>query len=146
MGGVVDLDYNFGYEYEYEHESSVEVVSPTGDLLPFTVPPLPAPRSQHTQDGELACGGGEYGTGTKTSCVSLTASGWITSQHLVKERNGHVSWSSPDGLLLMGGSASPQTTELLTNTSSSRRLSNRDNTESPYQTSSSSFNLEYDTM
>ena len=106
--------------------SSVEVFSPSGVPLPCTVPPLPAYRSSHTQDGEVACGG----SGSSYSCDSLTASGWTTSHQLVSPRHRHVSWRSPDGLLLMGGEYSLQTTELLTDTSSS---------------SSPSFDLEYDT-
>ena len=107
--------------------TSVEVVSRWGSPLPCTVPPLPAYRSYHTQDGEVACGGDN--TATLTSCVTLTASGWTTSHHLVEERHNHVSWRSPAGLLLMGGEYTRRSTELLSNTNSS---------------SSPSFNLEYD--
>ena len=103
----------------------MEVVSPTGTPLPCTVPPLPAPRYRHTQDGLVACGG--YGTGTRTSCVTLTGSGWQESHQHQEERALHVSWRSPAGLLLMGGHSN-LTTELLTNTDSS---------------SSPSFDLEY---
>ena len=102
----------------------MEVVSPSGVPLPCSVPPLPDPRNGHTQDGEVACGGGGLWY-TLSSCVSLTASGWIESHHLTWERWGHVSWSSPAGLILMGGDQeigdwSDWTgTELLTNDSSS---------------------------
>ena len=122
---------------EWEDLTSVEVVSPSGVPLPCTVPPLPTSRHYHTQDGEVACGGDTnyVNTATRTSCVSLTASGWITSHYLLPHgnmgRSGHVSWSSPAGLLLMGGWLSRRTTELLSETSSS---------------SSPSFDLEYDTV
>ena len=108
---------------------AVEVFSASGARLPCSVPPFPLQRYQHTQDGEVACGG--YGSdATPTSCVSLTTSGWITSHQLQEGRFNHVSWRSPAGLLLMGGYPSLQTTELLSNTSSS---------------SSPSFGLEYNT-
>ena len=51
----------------YSVGTSVEVVSPFGVPLPCTVPPLPAARVAHTQDGMVACGG--YGD---ANCVSLT--------------------------------------------------------------------------
>ena len=104
--------------------TSVEVVSPSGVPLPCSVPPLPDPRNGHTQDGEVACGGGGLWY-TLSSCVSLTAFGWIESHHLTWERWGHVSWSSPAGLILMGGDQEISDwtdwtgTELLTNDSSS---------------------------
>ena len=108
--------------------TSVEVLTPYGVPLPCycTVPPLPASRYDHTQDGLVACGG--YGsTAVLTSCVTLTGSGWQESHQLQEERAQHVSWRSPAGLLLMGGHSN-LTTELLTNTGSS---------------SSPSFDLEY---
>ena len=110
--------------------TSVEVVSPSGSLLPCSVPHLPASRWYHTQDGQEACGGSYLHTDTYTNCVSLTATGWTTSHELVGEREGHVSWSSPDGLLLMGGLSNIVKTELLSDNSSS---------------SSPSFRLEYGT-
>ena len=113
--------------YNSNERTTVEVVSPSGVRHSCSVPPLPEPRWDHTQDGAVACGGGDPGSATLTTCDTLTASGWITSQHLVERRNGHVSWSSPAGLLLMGGHSN-LTTELLTNTDSS---------------SSPSFSLEY---
>ena len=108
---------------------SVEVLSSSGVPIPCTVPPLPAYTDDHTQDGVVACGGHL----TNTSCSTLTASGWTTSHQLQQRRSGHVSWTSPAGLLLMGGeywySNSRRTTELLTDTGSS----------------SPSYDLEYDT-
>ena len=102
----------------YWRLTSVEVLTLPGVPLPCTVPPLPAWRFEHTQDGEVACGG--YGSdATLTSCVSLTASGWTTSHQLQQRRSEQVSWLSPPGLLLMGGAFSGETTELLTDTSSS---------------------------
>ena len=60
--------------------TSVEVLSPYGVPLPCycTVPPLPASRYGHTQDGLVACGG--YGsTAVLTTCVTMTGSGWQES-------------------------------------------------------------------
>ena len=127
---VIIITGGFGYyDYKSTELTSVEVLSPSGVLIPCSVP-RPAYRSYHTQDGAVACGGGDA-PATLTSCSSLTASGWSTSHQLQERRHRHVSWLSPVGLLLMGGWGSRLTTELLTDTSSS---------------SSPSFDLEYDTQ
>ena len=117
--------------YNSNERTTVEVFSPSGVRHSCSVPPLPEPRWDLTQDGAVACGGGDPGSATLTDCVTLTASGWITSHDLVEKRKNHVTWSSPAGLLLMGGAYSGQTTELLSDTSSS---------------SSPSFDLEYSTV
>ena len=106
----------------------MEVLTPSGVPLPCTVPPLPAPRKALTQDGLVACGG--WNTASRTSCVSLTGSGWQESHQLQERRDDHSSWRSPAGLLLMGGWGSSTSTEILSATDSS---------------STSSFTLAYDT-
>ena len=71
--------------------SSVEVFSPSGVSLPCTVPPLPISRWDHTQDGEVACGGGRSeDTTTQTTCVTLTASGWATSHKVQETSASHL--------------------------------------------------------
>ena len=134
----------------------MEVLSPSGVPLSCTVPDLTYSYSSHTQDGLVACG--------ETRCSILTTSSspirpssssegpllpgatWnTTSSHPnipEKRRKHHVSWSSPAGLLLMGGYYYNEytqdndyryaaTTELIINGISS---------------SSASFQLEYDTL
>ena len=103
----------------YTDLTSVEVFSPSGVRLPCSVPPLPASRQDHTHDGAVACGGWDGNTATYTSCVTLTAEGWQESHQLQEKRVDHSSWRSPDGLLLMGGKDSPNTTEILTDNSTS---------------------------
>ena len=69
--------------------TSVEVLTPSGVPLLCTVPPLPASRYEHTQDGLVACGG--YGsTAVLTTCVTLTASGWATSHKLQETSASHL--------------------------------------------------------
>ena len=92
--------------------TSVEVFSPSGVPIPCTVPPLPASRHGHTQDGLVACGGYRYAN--RRNCVSLTGRGWQESHQLQQRREDHSSWRSSAGLLLMGGySNSSTSTELL---------------------------------
>ena len=95
--------------------ASVEVLSADGTLLPCTIPPLPAARLGHTQDGLISCGGydGDY----IRNCVKISAlaGGWVVSHNLLEDRSGHSSWVSPAGLVLMSGT----TTELLSSSDSS---------------------------
>ena len=111
--------------------TSAEVLSAAGMPL-CTLPPLPRAgefgRYEHTQDGLLSCGGG----GTPSTCVKLSAAagGWVETHKLLEDREGHTSWMSQAGLVLMGGSGwgSYTTTELLSSSDSS---------------SSSNFTLQY---
>ena len=111
--------------------TSVEVLSAEGVPITCSVPPLPAPRAKHTQDGLESCGGQT----TKTSCVALnlTAGDWALSRQLQQPRHQHSSWRSlMGGVLLIGGAAgsASTTTEILSPTDSS---------------TSASFNLAYET-
>ena len=103
--------------------TSVEVLTPSGAPYSCSVPPLPSPRNRHTQDGAVACGGGEGEAATQTNCYSLTSVGWQKSHQLQKRRSLHSSWSSPAGLLLIGGYHSGTTTEILSATDSSSTFS-----------------------
>ena len=110
--------------------ASVEVLSGAGTPISCTIPPLPTARRHHTHDGLLSCGGS--GTDTLRSCAkfSALAGGWVVSHNLMESREEHSSWQSPAGLVLIGGSYSPTTTELLSSSDSS---------------SSSNFTLQYST-
>ena len=48
----------------------------------------------------------------RQSCFTFSSGVWTESHALMKERSWHTSWSSPIGIILMGGDDS--TTELLT--------------------------------
>ena len=80
-----------------------------------SLPPLPEQRSSHTQTGLVACGG--FQKNVTKSCVRFSKGEeeWKKSHTLKNQRWSHVSWDSPDGVLLMGGYGSFTTTELLTN-------------------------------
>ena len=53
------------------------------------------------------------GTLTRTTCITFTSGQWVTSHALAEERKYHTSWSTDAGILLMGGSASGMTTEII---------------------------------
>ena len=54
--------------------------------------------------------GGYY---TSTTCITFTSGQWVTSHALTEERLEHTSWSTQDGIVLMGGSYSGMTTEII---------------------------------
>ena len=64
---------------------------------------------EHSQDGDLACGGYP----SKTSCLKWSpASGtWTKSHTLRQKRMNHVSWATASGVYLIGGMISPNTSE-----------------------------------
>ena len=73
---------------------------------------LDQPRHYPTGDGNLVCGGSVQG-GFLSSCFNIETR---TSVNLINSRGFHLSWSSSDGLYLLGGgpSSNRRTTELIT--------------------------------
>ena len=69
-----------------------------------SLPKLPEPRNQHTQDGDLACGGGD-GASTTITCVkwSPLEGTWTKSHNGGFSRYGHLSWATDSGVHLIGG-------------------------------------------
>merc|ERR1719474_1134832 len=77
------------------------------------MPQMSQSKRVHTQSGRTACGG--YYSGTERSCITFEAGSWTTlTSNLNEERYYHSSWINPDGdILLIGGSASLTTTEIV---------------------------------
>jgi hypothetical protein len=63
-------------------------------------------------DSLLICGGYDYSTAA-TTCLSFTSGQWITSHTLVEKRYAHTSWQTEQGLVLLGGVYSPDTSEIV---------------------------------
>ena len=93
-----------GYLAEY----TAEVYVPSTGLS-CSLPDLPNKRKYHTMDGLLICGGQYEGT----TCLSFISGEWITSHNLLESRYFHTSWQTEQGLVLMGGSSSRETTEIV---------------------------------
>ena len=96
---------------DYESvERTAEIYNPLTNTS-CSLPQLPEIRYSHTQDGDLACGGGP--TSVQTTCVKWSpASGtWTKSHTLRQKRYGHVSWATSSGVYLIGGMISPDTSE-----------------------------------
>ena len=88
----------------------VEVISSSGNVS-CSVLDLPQPRGGHTINNNTVCGG-NGGTDTETSCDQLTSAGWTRSHTLKYNREEHSSWEVEDGIILLGGSYSKNTSEI----------------------------------
>jgi len=89
---------------------SVEVFVPSTGLS-CSFPTLLDQRTGHTMDGLLICGG-SY-TSNRHTCLSFISGQWVISHTLVEERYLHTSWQTEQGLVLMGGIISPDTSEIV---------------------------------
>lgn len=94
-------------------KTTVEVILAGNFSESCSLPSLSTARWFHTHNKDIICGGSKSNA---RSCDLLTNSGWRTKKTLIKQRLGHVSWSTKGGVLLMGGfyNGSEATTELVT--------------------------------
>ena len=96
----------------------------TGEVIKqCRLPSLPHPRAGHTMDNDMVCGGFRddneyertYWPNRETNCLSLTqgrvkpkldswwkGNAWRKT-HEIGARREHMSWNSPEGVVLMGG-------------------------------------------
>ena len=94
-----------------ETQLSVEVLKKEGtSWTSCSLPDLPDTRYGPTQNGLITCGG-LYDN--PQVCLSFMDGQWKQSHYLAKARMQHSAWKSSEGILLMGGSYTPSTTELL---------------------------------
>ena len=104
---------------EWKTLASVEVIREDGTTC--SLPDLPEPREEHSQSGLLSCGG--YHDNVRTTCTEFASGEWTPSHNLTEDRKTHTSWNAPDGIILLGGWSSPNTSELLSSYTSSTTLS-----------------------
>ena len=76
------------------------------------LPEFEIERKGHSQDGLLACGT-TCETTCGTTCEKFENGNWVQAFTLTTRRSYHVSWKTENGILLMGGNSSPETTDLL---------------------------------
>ena len=92
-----------------------ELFTPTTGTSCVITGKLDQPRSSHTGDGNLVCGG-RYYDGVYiyiSSCYNVATGDTI---NLLNGRSGHTSWSTDAGVYLLGGwdGSGYTTTELVT--------------------------------
>ena len=79
----------------------VQLLDTNGTLI-CNLPNLPDKRFGHTQNGLVACGGGNYSY-ILSNCLTFQNGSWTETYNLAEPRFLHSSWSSPDGIMLFGG-------------------------------------------
>jgi len=79
---------------------SVEVFNPTTGQS-CELPSLPYQRFRHTMDGMTICGGVSDDNGN--TCLTFSSGQWVNSHTLTQDRSDHCSWSTSDGIVLLGG-------------------------------------------
>ena len=101
-------------------DTSSEVLFINGSSI-CELPQMSQSKRYHTQSGLTACGG--YVSGTERSCIKFEDGSWTTlTDNLVEQRRYHSSWINPDGdILLIGGSGSLTTTEIVNQNGTSIR-------------------------
>merc|ERR1719312_728270 len=99
--------------------SSTDVFFPSSSGAGYTcsLQSMPSPRYGHTldqlDDGTVLACGGDGGANTLKTCDKFDGTSWSQHSTLQYRRRRHTSLAGQHGLLLMGGTHSPATTELV---------------------------------
>ena len=102
-----------GYRPGARHPvNSTEVWIPSSGLQ-CRLADLPAGRAEHSQSGDLLCGGLGQARELHNSCVRWRGRVWTTWAVLQTVRVGHSAWNSSAGLVLMGGDITRKSTEIV---------------------------------
>ena len=88
-------------EFGSKDETLVQLFNENGTFI-CELPKLPENRFGHTQDGLVLCGGGNTSYSIPT-CLTFENGSWIESYNLIEPRYLHSSWTSPVGVMLLGG-------------------------------------------
>ena len=105
-----------GGQDDAESLSTVEVFVPSTNKT-CSLPSLPVKTIHHSQDQLTQCGGAE----SPKTCYTFTNGTWLETATLINERISHRSWSSPDGIVLIGGHRQERTTEKISHSGLSTR-------------------------
>lgn len=99
----------------------VQVISPTGNVS-CRIPDLPEGRGTHSMNNNIVCGGQytelsrrrrrQASDSPYVTCLKLTPSGWNKSHTLRHTRAAHSTWQVADGIILLGGWGSRNTSEI----------------------------------
>ena len=94
---------------------SVEYFNPSSNQT-CSIPPAPQDRFGHTMDNLTICGGKDKNDFLQT-CITFSSGDWVTTNTLEQARIEHSSWQTDQGIVLMGGFESPNTSEMISATS-----------------------------
>ena len=72
---------------------------------------LDVPRRVHTGEGDIVCGGRDNDNNELSTCYNINNG---TTINLINKRSEHISWTTVDGIYLIGGYSTSRTTELIT--------------------------------
>ena len=99
---------------EDESKKSVEVLRADGTSW-CELPNLPLNTHMHTQtEGDVqVCGGAVDGAPTTCQTFDSSKGNWIQEPKINPPRTAHFSWKVFYGLILMGGTAHPETSEII---------------------------------
>ena len=89
----------------YGAEQSAEVFLPWSNTT-CQLPSLPDRRYRHVQSSQLLCGGGDYDSSTRRSCLNWNkqTGGWVKLPLSLSEERLYSSiWDRGDQLIIMGG-------------------------------------------
>ena len=76
------------------------------------LPSLPDTREDHTMNNMFICGGSDIYA--RDLCIQFVDGQWTSLSSTKESRDDHSSWLTPEGLVLMGGSYTMQSTEIIT--------------------------------
>ena len=120
--------------YGSKDETIVQLLNENGTYV-CNLPKLPENRFGHTQNGLVLCGGGNYSYSIAT-CLRFENGSWIESYNLNAPRYLQSSWTSPLGVMLLGGKFIDENF----NSSATSELLNEDEQSVP------SFDMHYRTL
>ena len=79
---------------------TVEIFNPSNPASSCVLPSMTVYRYGHAQSGLTVCGGLSPGW---MNCETFTDGNWTVSHSLLEKRRFHGMWSSPEGLVAVGG-------------------------------------------
>ena len=120
MSAIIITGGNTGITGGNPDTDKVQLLDTNGTFI-CNLPNLPERRFGHTQNGLVACGGGNYSY-ILSNCLTFQNGSWTESYTLAEPRLNHLSWRSPNGIMLLGGmrdatnenNEPPITSEILT--------------------------------
>ena len=94
-----------------DYSNTADFLHADGTSWCFKAPITSLAKTYHTMSGMSFCGGQTE----HTTCYTYRNNAWSSSGTLRHSRREHTSWQTSAGIVLMGGSNSPGTSEIVNN-------------------------------